>query len=619
MGSIRGAGAIVLALVLGAPVGGVPGAGGANAPDAAPDATHHVHIDGFAFSPAELTVAPGDNVEWHNHDFAIHTATDDGGAWDTGDLGFGQSGSIAFPAPASYAYSCLFHPFMTGSLDVALPGEPPSVSITAPAAGATVEGTVQVQGSASDPDGAVTLVEVRVDDGAFQPATGTTSWALAWDTAAVLDGVHTLTARATDDAGRTATAQRSVTVANPPAVAITSPATNSTVQGVVTIQGTASDPGPMSQLDVVEVRIDGGAWAPASGLDAWQFAWDAGAVPGGAHTIEARATDVGGATSPLASVSVTVVNLAPAIAFTAPAEGATVRDTVLVNGTAGDPEGDLERVELRIDGGAWRPVNGTSPWSFTWHTFEFLDGARLLEARAVDGAGNEVAASRTVQVANPPRVFFAAPREGQELVGTVLVRGTATDAGPAPHIARVEVRIDGGAWRLAQGTFDWSYAWDTLEVEDGPHTLEARSFDGALFSPVARVQVVTDNRHADLVVTGLASASTLLMLEQQVNVTVRNDGDEAAGAFAVRVTYAGAQGPRLVGEANLTGLAIGASATVSLDWATLGKAGNFTLNATADPLFQVEEHREDNNTRFGFACIPDTLGLACALPRIEVG
>src|SRR5437867_81641 len=55
---------------------------------------------------------------------------------------------------------------------------PPSVSITAPAAGATVSATASVTGSATDNVG-VAKVEISVDGGAFQAASGTTSWSAA--------------------------------------------------------------------------------------------------------------------------------------------------------------------------------------------------------------------------------------------------------------------------------------------------------------------------------------------------------------------------------------------------------------------------------------------------------
>lgn len=103
---------------------------------------------------------------------------------------------------------------VTGSTTPPPPGnQPPAVAIATPASGATVSGSVAVQGTASD-DAGVSRVEVRVDGGAYTAATGTTSWAVTLNSASVANGLHTITARATDTAGLTTTASISVNVSN---------------------------------------------------------------------------------------------------------------------------------------------------------------------------------------------------------------------------------------------------------------------------------------------------------------------------------------------------------------------------------------------------------------------
>jgi subtilisin family serine protease len=90
---------------------------------------------------------------------------------------------------------------------------PPSTSITAPASGATVSGTVTVSASASDNVGVS-----RVEFYAGSTLLGTDSAApyeAAWNTTAVANGTYALTSRAFDAAGNAATsATVSVTVSN---------------------------------------------------------------------------------------------------------------------------------------------------------------------------------------------------------------------------------------------------------------------------------------------------------------------------------------------------------------------------------------------------------------------
>jgi Concanavalin A-like lectin/glucanases superfamily/Domain of unknown function (DUF1929)/Bacterial Ig domain/Purple acid Phosphatase, N-terminal domain len=81
---------------------------------------------------------------------------------------------------------------------------PPSVTITSPATGATVSGTVTVAATATDDTG-VAAVQFLLD-GANAGAEDTTApYSLSWDSTTAGPGPHTLTARARDTAGNLAT------------------------------------------------------------------------------------------------------------------------------------------------------------------------------------------------------------------------------------------------------------------------------------------------------------------------------------------------------------------------------------------------------------------------------
>ena len=90
-------------------------------PAARAGTTHAVQIVGFAFSPAEITVAAGDTVTWTNLDQVVHTATSTSGAFDSADLDPGESFSMTFSTPGTYDYLCTPHPSMTGRVVVAAP------------------------------------------------------------------------------------------------------------------------------------------------------------------------------------------------------------------------------------------------------------------------------------------------------------------------------------------------------------------------------------------------------------------------------------------------------------------------------------------------------------------
>jgi hypothetical protein len=91
---------------------------------------------------------------------------------------------------------------------------PPSASITAPAAGATVSGTVTLSANASD-DVGVTGVQFTLDGANVGAEDKTSPYAVPWDTTTAGNGSHTLRAVARDAAGNTRTSSAvSLTVAN---------------------------------------------------------------------------------------------------------------------------------------------------------------------------------------------------------------------------------------------------------------------------------------------------------------------------------------------------------------------------------------------------------------------
>src|SRR2546426_344844 len=134
---------------------------------------------------------------------------------------------------------------------------PPTVSITAPASGATVSGTTSVTASASDNVGVVGVQFMR--DGVALGAEDTSApYSVSWNTTGVANGSHTVSAVARDAAGNPRTsATVTVTVSNgpppdttAPSVSITSPANGQTVKGTVSVSADASD-----NVGVVDVQF----------------------------------------------------------------------------------------------------------------------------------------------------------------------------------------------------------------------------------------------------------------------------------------------------------------------------------------------------------------------------
>jgi hypothetical protein len=91
---------------------------------------------------------------------------------------------------------------------------PPIVTMTAPAGGSTVSGTVTVSATATDQVGVIG-VQFLLDGSLLGPEDTTSPYSTAWSSAGVPNGLYQLSARARDAAGNEATASIvSVTVAN---------------------------------------------------------------------------------------------------------------------------------------------------------------------------------------------------------------------------------------------------------------------------------------------------------------------------------------------------------------------------------------------------------------------
>ena len=150
---------------------------------------------------------------------------------------------------------------------------PPSVAVTAPAAGATVSGSVTVTASATDAVGVVG-VQFKVDGVNVGAEDTAAPYSIAWATTGTANGDHTLTAVARDAAGNNATAAGvTVTVGNDvtaPAVSVTAPAAGASVSGSVTVTASATD---AVGVVGVQFRVDGVNVGAEDTTEPYSVAW----------------------------------------------------------------------------------------------------------------------------------------------------------------------------------------------------------------------------------------------------------------------------------------------------------------------------------------------------------
>ncbi|KAA0010513.1 MAG: hypothetical protein FE041_05200 [Thermoplasmata archaeon] len=189
---------------------------------------------------------------------------------------------------------------------------------------------------------------------------------------------------------------------HPPTVTITYPSDGAAVNGIVTIQGKASDEDGNETIQKVEVKIDNGEWEVATGITSWSYEWNTTRVENGQHTIYARAYD-GKDYSSTVSINVNVFNNhKPFIEITEPANGSIVKGSIIIKGMAWDEDGNetLQKVEIRIDEGEWRNVTGTINWNYTLDTKKLENGKYTIYARSYDGKDYSNIVSISIEVKN---------------------------------------------------------------------------------------------------------------------------------------------------------------------------------------------------------------------------
>lgn len=79
--------------------------------------TRRIDIKDVAFAPAQVTVHPGDTLEWDNDDIVAHTATSEAAGFDVEVLPGGK-GSTVVTRRGTFTYICRYHPNMAGQIVV---------------------------------------------------------------------------------------------------------------------------------------------------------------------------------------------------------------------------------------------------------------------------------------------------------------------------------------------------------------------------------------------------------------------------------------------------------------------------------------------------------------------
>ena len=314
----------------------------------------------------------------------------------------------------------------SASMRVPITGnQPPTATLTAPAAGSTfwIGQTVTLAANASDPDGSVAKVDFFASGTNVGTATSP-SYQVSWSP--TIAGTYQLKAVATDNAGATgSSAPVSVTVFPAPTVSLTAPAAGAKFAPGQAVAPVAQASVPGGTINRIEFLADGvvvstvsysvpPATATATGT------WTAGSP--GAHTLTARVVATSGVTAVSLGVAVSVVDLAVNIVEPFANETYLAPGDIRITAKPTETAGTIASVDFYGDGNLLGS-RASSPFTFLWTPV--VAGSHTVTAKAHDGSGLVSSSSVAVSVLVAPTIQVDPGIDGSTVADdNVFVSGT---------------------------------------------------------------------------------------------------------------------------------------------------------------------------------------------------
>ncbi|MFA6003928.1 MAG: Ig-like domain-containing protein [Elusimicrobiota bacterium] len=279
----------------------------------------------------------------------------------------------------------------------------PTVSITAPSAGATVAGSaVAVSATASDNVGVVG-VQFKLDGANLGAEDASSPYSISWNTLGASNGAHTLSALARDAAGNTKTASVAVTVSNDVTAPTISAVSAGSLASASAVIGWTTNEASDSQVEYGPTTSYGQQSTLAASMVTSHSASLSGLSASTLYHYRVKSKDAAGNLATSGDFSFTTLAAAdataPTVAIVSPANGATVSGSITVSGTASDNV-SVANVALSVDGGAYAAASGTANWTFSLNTTALANASHSLTVRATDPSGNIKTSAVSVTVSN---------------------------------------------------------------------------------------------------------------------------------------------------------------------------------------------------------------------------
>jgi len=354
----------------------------------------------------------------------------------------------------------------TVSVTITVDATPPAVQIISPIAGQPfTTSSVTITWTSSE----AAAFEISVDGGEFAPVEAS-PYSLTLE-----DGTHSVSIRATDAAGNSATATLAGMLVDsivPEFVSVSPPSGSWTNNEPVIIHWAASE-------DVVSYwSWDGVTWAQLAANSV-----ELSGLADGTYTVHLKIADAAG-NAAYREVAFILDRTAPALEVTSIRNEAVVTSaSITVEWAAW--EGAVS-AQVKLDEGDWAAATSLTSTDLSG----LSEGWHVLQVAVTDGYGRQPRASVSFLVDSvPPLLTVDSPPDGSRLMSGHVMLGVESEE-PA------YCRVDGGEWALVE---DGAVH---LNLADGSHHVEIRSVDEAGNEALKSVHLQVDAAGHLIDVTG---------------------------------------------------------------------------------------------------------------------
>jgi hypothetical protein len=204
-----------------------------------------------------------------------------------------------------------------------------------------------------------------------------------------------------------------------------------------------------------------------------------------------------------------------------PLSSVQVGDTYSYNVTAADIDNNIIALSIiqAPNSISFNPSTGQVRW--TPNASDVGNHTIIIQASDGKGGIDQQIFNITVVPRPPPQkpqIMITYPTNGSKIGGMVTIRGTAAN-GSSP-LSLIQVRIDGANWKNAVGLGNWSISRDMSKMSNGNHKIEARAYDGNLYSDTATVKYSVFNPEPIVSVEGALSWIIILIIIVAIGVSL---------------------------------------------------------------------------------------------------